>query len=235
MNRKFGISQLYILIFCLMFVCCNAVAQQDVSASTFQEHINLSGAQIIDARTPDEYNNGHIKDALLLDWLNQDQFKERVQYIDKSRPVLVYCASGGRSSEAAKWLSQNGFHDVENLKGGITQWKLENKPVEVDVNTRQITAAEYNAHINSSAIVLIDFGAAWCAPCKKMEPVISELQNELKDKFELVHLDGGINIKIMQQLKVAAIPTFILYKNGKEVWRKQGIVEKQEFVKQIGM
>jgi len=81
--------------------------------------------------------------------------------------------------------------------------------------------------------VLVDFGAEWCPPCRKMQPVLDALQNEMKDKFKIVKVDGGINTAVMQQLDVSTLPTFIVYKNGKEVWRKQGIVEKNELKKQL--
>jgi thioredoxin len=148
------------------------------------------------------------------------------------KPVLVYCSSGQRSSEAAKWLTENGFKHVENLKGGFIEWNLENKPVESPGNVAQITIAEYNDSLKSDKPVLVDCGADWCPPCKKMQPVLDSLQNEIKDSFTLVKIDA-INTAVMQQLGVSAIPTFIIYKKGKEVWRKQGIVLKDELKKAL--
>ena len=87
--------------------------------------------------------------------------------------------------------------------------------------------------LKSNLPVLIDVTAEWCPPCRKMEPVLKDLQGELKDKFKLVKVDGGVNSNVMQQQHVAALPTFIVYKNGKEVWRKQGIVEKSELIAQL--
>ena len=217
-----------------MLFSCNAPAQnQNVNAEKFQQHATAPGVQILDVRTTGEYQNGHIKNALQADWLQQDQFKDRVKYLDKSKPVLVYCASGGRSGKAAQWLAQNGFQQIENLEGGFTQWKLENKPVEGMENVVQLTAAEYEKYTNTDGTVLVDFGAEWCPPCKLMAPVIDAVENELKNKFKLVKVDGGVNTEIMKQLNVAALPTFIVYKNGKEVWRKQGITEKTELIKQL--
>lgn len=220
-----------------IYICslsCSAPAQQkDVNTSTFQEHLASPGVQILDVRTAGEYQNGHIKNALQADWLQQEQFKDRVQYLDKSKPVMVYCASGGRSSKAATWLAQNGFTIVENLQGGFTQWKLDNKPVEGGDNTPQLTIEAYNSLTISSDVVLIDFGATWCPPCKKMEPVLADVEQSMAGKITLSKVDGGINTNIMQQLNVPALPTFIIYKKGKEVWRKQGIVSKEELVSQL--
>ena len=227
-------KQLIILFINITLLASSTPAQnKDVTAETFQKDLATPNVQILDVRTPGEYQAGHIKNALQADWLQQDQFKDRIQYLDKTKPILVYCASGGRSGKAAQWLAQNGFQNIENLKGGFTQWKLENKPFEGPSDVPQISIKDYEAYTHSSGVVLIDFGAEWCPPCKKMLPVIEALQRELKGKFKLVKVDGGININVMQQLNVAALPTFIVYKNGKETWRKQGITEKEELVKQL--
>jgi thioredoxin len=227
---------LFLVLMSLVLFSSSSIAQQtntDVDAATFQQQLVKDDVQLLDVRTTGEYQNGHIKDAMLADWMNPEQFKDRVQYLDKSKPVLVYCASGGRSGKAAQWLVQNGFTTIENLKGGFTQWKIENKPVEGASNTPQITDADYKTYTTSSNVVLIDFGAEWCPPCRKMEPVINELEAAAKDTYRIVKVDGGININVMQQQHVAALPTFIIYKNGKEVWRKQGVVEKSELLTQL--
>lgn len=60
-----------------------------------------------------------------------------------------------------------------------------------------------------------------------MEPVINQLQAELAGKFKLVNVDGGNDIEVMKRIKADALPTFIIYKNGKEIWRDFGIISKE--------
>jgi thioredoxin-like negative regulator of GroEL len=84
----------------------------------------------------------------------------------------------------------------------------------------------FNNSIKSAQFVLVDFGAEWCPPCKKMEPVLKDFMNENSSKLTLVKMDGGIETALMKSLNVEALPTFILYKNGVEVKRKQGLVSK---------
>src|SRR5438093_1582639 len=124
-------KNIILFLFSLIIFSFSAIAQkQDVDPSTFQQHIDNSNVQILDVRTPDEYNSGHIKNAMLADWTNKSDFKNGIKYLDKSKPVLVYCASGGRSGQAAQWLADNDFKHVENLKGGFNEWKLEKKSYE---------------------------------------------------------------------------------------------------------
>ena len=101
--------------------------------------------------------------------------------------------------------------------------KKNNNPLEADISSNQLTKVEYDSLVATSPVVLIDFGAKWCPPCKKMEPVLQQLQSDLSGKFVLHKIDGGIQTDIMRQLDIEELPTFIIYKEGKEVWRKTGL------------
>jgi rhodanese-related sulfurtransferase len=218
-----------IFFYLLTFLALNAIHAQDgLSSAEFEKRISTQQPQLLDVRTAGEYQSGHIKNSLQADWLNKEQFTDRIKYLDKNKPLLVYCASGMRSGAAAKWLLENGFTDVQNLKGGMVSWKLEGKPVEAVDTKTQLTIDQYKEFSKSGDIVLVDFGAEWCPPCKKMEPVLQQLQKELTGKFKMVKVDGGIDINIMRSQKVETLPVFIIYKNGKETWRKQGVVELSE-------
>lgn len=218
----------------LFLISCslNGQTKNVLSADEFQQQIG-GDKQLLDVRTSGEYGNGHIANALQADWNNKEEFKDRVQYLDKNKTVLIYCQVGGRSAAAAKYLRENGFKDVEELQGGMISWKQANKPVAGGSNVPEMTTDEYTAKVNVKKTVLVDFGAEWCPPCKKMEPVVADLQKELNGKFELVKIDGGANTSLMKAMGLDKIPVFIVYKNGKEVWRQQGVVEKDVLKKAL--
>jgi rhodanese-related sulfurtransferase len=225
-----------ILVFILItahFTCLSQTTKTSISSEEFEKGINTEGVQLLDVRTAAEYNSGHIKNALQADWTNKDQFKDRTSYIDKDKPVYVYCLSGGRSSAAAEWMRNNGYQQVYNLTGGINAWKKDDKPVEGSSNEKQMTMEEYKAAVTTDSVTLVDFGAKWCPPCVKMEPVLNELQKNKTISFKLVKIDGAVNTDIQKQLAVEALPVFIIYKNGKAVWRKQGVVTKDELIAQL--
>lgn len=96
--------------------------QQFSAAPDAADHI------LLDVRTPDEWNAGHLKDAVHIDWYGAD-FKQRVANLDKSKPVLVYCAAGGRSGKAQDVMLDLGFKRVVNLEGGYTAWTAAGLPV----------------------------------------------------------------------------------------------------------
>jgi thioredoxin len=206
---------------------------QTLTAGEFESGITKDSIQILDVRTPGEYGSGHIKGAMLADWNNKEEFERRVAFIDKNKPVYVYCLSGGRSAAAAEKMRAEGFEKVLELKGGINAWKEGRKPLEGKTTARQMSIDEFNNLINSSKTVLVDFGAEWCPPCKKMEPALKSLEANNPGKFSLVKVDGGNDEEIMKAYKVTALPVFILFKDGKQVWRKNGVAEEKEIADQL--
>ena len=211
----------------LFFLACNSNAQ-NVDANAFEQKINAGGVQVLDVRTAGEYSGSHLKNVMLADWTNKAQFEERVKYLDKNKTLLVYCAAGGRSGQAAVWLKEQGFKEVVNLQGGITAWNAASKPVVKQEGGAELSSAAFNATVATNQIVLVDVGAEWCPPCKKMEPVLEALAKELQGKYTLLKVDGGNDATVMKEIGAAVLPTYMVYKNGKLSWKKEGVVTLEE-------
>ena len=218
------------LSFFYTFVLFSCTAQTSTSLTTdeFEKAVSKETVQILDVRTPAEYASGHIKNTLLANWNDEKEFSRRIAFVDKNKPVYVYCLAGGRSAAAAEKMRAMGFENVYELKGGINAWKAANKSLEGQANTKQMSAATFATAINSSKIVLVDFGAVWCPPCKKMEPVLNSLQTNNPGKFTLVKVDGGNDLDLLKQYAVTALPVFIIFKDGRQVWRKDGVATEKE-------
>ncbi len=82
--------------------------------------------------------------------------------------------------------------------------------------------AAFSELVNKKTPVLVDFHATWCGPCKMMEPVIKELKSKFGDKLSVIKIDIDKNQELAGKLGVRGVPTFILYKSGKPVWRESG-------------
>jgi rhodanese-related sulfurtransferase len=216
---------LIILSFCIW--SCNAQTKNNLTVDEFEKGIATDSIQILDVRTVGEFNSGHIKNALWADWNNDTEFERRTSFIDKKKPVYVYCLSGGRSASAASLMRKKGFKVFE-LKGGINAWKAGNKAIEGKSTSQQMTLDEYNTGITKSETVLVDFGATWCPPCKTMDPIVANVLKNAGDKTTLLKVDGGKDEELLKKYNVTALPVFIIYKNGKEVWRKDGVVTEIE-------
>jgi len=208
---------------------CNAQNKAQLNADDFEKAIrSASPVQVLDVRTPGEYFSGHISDALLADWNDRKEFDRRISYINKDQPLYVYCQAGGRSAAAAAKLRKLGYQNVYELNGGINGWKASGKPLEGEADAKQMGLDELNASIGTKGTVLVDFGAAWCPPCKRMEPVIQNLLSDKGLSFSLVKVDGGRDQDILQKYQVTELPVFIVFKDGKQVWRKNGVATEDE-------
>jgi thioredoxin len=212
----------------LLFISCTAQTKTNLSADEFEKAITKDTVQILDVRTPGEYTSGHIKNTLLANWNDPKEFERRIGFVDKNKPVYVYCLAGGRSAAAAAKMRSMGFENVYELSGGINAWKAAGKSLEGARQTKQMTLEEFNTAITSSKTVLVDFGAEWCPPCKKMEPVLKNLQANNPGKLTVVKVDGGKDEDLLKQYSVTQLPVFIIFKEGKQVWRKDGIATEKE-------
>lgn len=112
-----------------MFNVIMAQSSNTVDVATLQAEMAKNGVQLVDVRTPQEWNSGHIQGAVHVDWFSDD-FKARILELDKEKPVRLYCAAGGRSEDARIMLREMGFKEVKDLDGGMSAWKKAGAPVE---------------------------------------------------------------------------------------------------------
>lgn len=221
----------HILTIALLSLPLALQAQKQLTTEEFEKQLAKStDAQLLDVRTPDEYGEGHLAKAANVDYKSPD-FKQKIATLDKSKPVYVYCLSGGRSAAAASALNEIGFKEVYDMKGGYLKWNTSGKAVEGanKAGVKGMGPAEFNKIINSGKVVLIDIHAKWCPPCVKMLPTVAKLQKEYAGKAKIETIAFDPNKALVKQLGVDEIPAFLLYKNGKLVSRKNGFMEEAEF------
>jgi len=89
----------------------------------YAEAIKPKNTQLVDVRTANEYNGGHIKNALNIDFFNAGNFQKEFEKLNKEQPVYLYCRSGARSQKAARKLINMGFSKIYDLKGGYNSWR----------------------------------------------------------------------------------------------------------------
>ncbi len=211
--------------------CSNSQNFKSVDVAAFKSTLDKTiNAQLIDVRTEDEFNGGHIENALNIDW-NGNDFDAQLTSLDKTKPVLVYCLSGGRSKKAAAKLTELGFKEVLELDGGYLAWSNAN-PQSNAVWTG-MTKEEYAKLLTSDKIVVIDFYAKWCAPCKKMAPYLEKMNTELANTVTIHRIDADKNKSLFNALGYQGLPVILVYKNGKETFSKNEFVNEEELRKEL--
>lgn len=112
-----------LLLLAMAFVGCQAQSNQ-LTADQFEAKLTaIKEKQVLDVRTAEEFAGGHLSGAKQIDFY-KDDFKANLAKLDKNKPVFVYCAGGVRSGSAAKILSDMGFKQIYDLKGGIRAWSI---------------------------------------------------------------------------------------------------------------
>jgi thioredoxin 1 len=91
----------------------------------------------------------------------------------------------------------------------------------------------FESHINGTKPVVVDFFATWCGPCKMMEPVLKQLKSKVGEKVTILKMDVDKNPAYANRYGVQAVPTVIIFKEGKIIWRKSGVANEHELLQQL--
>lgn len=223
----------YLFLFLLVGLVSISYGQTPLAVDAFQKKLSATPqGQLLDVRTSAEYEQGHLVGSTNMDF-RDPVFAQKIETLDRSKPVFVYCLSGGRSGQAAKLLAEKGFTEVFDMQGGYMKWSSADLPFEKSDNTAEAPAGmsqeEFQKLVASDKPVLIDFFAPWCAPCKQMMPTLAKLTKEYIGKAQIKTINYDDNKALARALQVDEIPVFLLYKNGKLLWRGMGLMPEKEF------
>lgn len=201
---------------------------KNVDSKTFAEAMKQEGAQLIDVRTPEEYRMYNIEGFELVNVHDKD-FEKIIQKFDKSKPVLVHCKAGVRGEKAAQIFIDNGFTDVVNLDGGLMAWEADGmEVVKVKKSSEGMSIEAYDKINQENKVVLVDFNAPWCGPCRMMKPIVEELKKEYEGKVKVIEINVDEAEALSKKLGIRSIPYFVINKNGQQAWQKLGAMPKEE-------
>ena len=229
---------LNVWIISVLFSSCLG-AQNDemkyvLDAKEFSAKISSdSNYKLIDCRSPEEYGKGHLYNSQNIDW-NGDDFEEESNKLDKTKAVYIYCFSGGRSHTAANKLRKIGF-TVYEMDGGILNWRAaglsEERPA---INPKKgMSFDDFNTLITDEKMVLVDFYAPWCGPCRKMKPFLEDLEKEKAGTLKVVRINIDEHPQLARQMKIDVIPVLQIYKDQEMLWTNMGYLDKKGVVKAI--
>jgi thioredoxin 1 len=201
---------------------------QVLDVESFSSKIaELPQALLLDVRTSGEFGGGHLPKATNIDFRSEG-FAKEIDKLDKNKPVLIYCLSGGRSAQAAELMRSKGFQ-VTELKGGYLKWTTKMMPLEGVPAVKHDAAwslADFEKLVKENDAVVVDFYAKWCAPCLKMMPMVDKLAGEYTGKAAVIKVEADGNQAILQANGIDEIPSFLVFRKGKLIQKTSGFREE---------
>lgn len=205
-----------------------AAKESFLTLAEFAFSVKKASAQLIDARTHEEFIQNHIKGAINIDPASAGYAKQ-IAELAKEKPVFIYSIANGRSVTVAKELRAKGFKEVNVLPGGIANWIGSGYPI--ISNTKKglaLSSAQFNTLTGSSDLVLVDFGSRYCGACKQLIPVLDSLEKKQDLKAKIIRIEAYDNTELLKDLKINQLPTLVLYQGGKQIWKKAGLSSAAE-------
>ncbi len=208
-----------------------------IDATEFKRLVEAGNGIILDVRAPEEVAGGHISNASTINLYDED-FVGKINLIPKDKEIYVYCKMGGRSAQAAEILQKNGFDKVFHLGNGLVEWEEKGYPliktqIEKDEKIQEISLEDFNKLLQTDKPVLIDFHTVWCAPCRKMAPIIDKIEEDFKGKAVVMRIDMDKSSDVGKAYDIKGVPVFILFKDGSEKWKHNGVLSEEELIRQI--
>jgi len=215
---------------------CSSQQIQNMNVEEFEKQLIVTkGEQLIDVRTPQEFEKYRIRSAKNLDVRNPN-FRREIEKLDKNKSVLVYCLSGARSKSAANVFKEAGFKNIYELDGGINSWSKAGKPIDQDLSGKgELSSKDYERIISAEGYVLVDFYAPWCGPCRKMLPIVEDLAKTNSGKFKLLTVDFDQNRLLAKEQNITSVPYLAVYKDGKKIWDRNSEASKEELMKILNL
>ena len=238
----FYLLPLVLLAMLALFVSCSGQTPSseptipsytDVISEEAYEMVSQQEVVVLDVRTQEEYNSSHIPDALLIP---VSELESRLDELNPSDHILVYCRSGHRSKEAASILVANGFTHVYNIVGGIIQWQARDFPV-VPLTYIDVTPKEAYEIVSQQEVVIVDLRTqkaynsghipdALLIPLSELESRLDELKTT--DHILVYHSCGCCSKKASQFLVDNGFLHVYNIKGGIGQWQSQGFPVTQE-------
>ena len=100
-----------------------------------------------------------------------------------------------------------------------------------DKSVQELSMSDFDSILSQNNLVLADFHTLWCMPCRKISPLIDELKEEYIESVQVLRIDIDNSELLAESFEIKAVPTVILFKDSKEIWRHTGLISKEELTK----
>lgn len=190
---------------------------EELGPQEFAEKLTASrdNLVLVDLRTEAEYAESHIPGALNIAY-GSPTFKWRINELDSSSALFLYCNNGVRSMKAIDYINTQGFSSVTLLKGGFSAWrkeKLAQTPAEL-VPPAELTEESFNRLLDLEHLVIVYFYVPWNTNCRAMGPVLDELSIACKGNVHLMRINTDSYKHLATELGIEEGPVLFFFENG---------------------
>ena len=112
-----------------------------------------------------------------------------------------------------------------------TQLPLIRIPNKEDKSAKDLSISDFDIMLSQNNLVLADFHTLWCMPCRKISPIIDELKEQYIKSVKILRIDIDSSELLAESFEIKAVPTLILFKGSKQIWRHSGLISKEELTK----
>jgi thioredoxin len=228
--------RVYFLLFSVLYGLTCLAQENNLTVKEFADLLEKAEhPQIIDARSPGEFARNRIKGAINIQVTDSLDIETAVRKLNPDAPVFTYSINSGRGEILAARLRKAGLKEVYALPGGLAGWIGSGYPLESSIaNSSALTGGQFRQIVESGKWVLADFGSSYCGGCRRLIPVLDALKEEYPETLKIVKIELDENPEIIREQKIETLPTLVLFKQGKPVWKHKGFIDVTELSQTIG-
>ncbi len=214
----------------LMMACGNGPSSK-IDAKELSKKAEEANVQILDIRTAEEFKANHIEKSVNID-INSPKFDSLTSVLYSSLPVYIVANDDKAADKGVTRMNILGFREAKALTGGVSAWEkagfelVSEKPkVVYESDTIPFLKARMG-----SKLVMVDFNATWCGPCKILQPTVEKIHDERAADVIVYSIDTDENPALAREYNANQIPLLVFIKNGKEVYRSLGVQPEESLL-----
>lgn len=218
----------YIFIIGVFISACSA-PNSKISVEDLADEISDPNVQILDVRDTASFNKGFIARSTNID-LAHPKFDSLVSKFYSSLPVYIVAANEEQGATAVTRMNILGYRQAQYLEKGIGAWQSAGNSLETFKPKRiyESDTIPFTEARKGSKLVMVDFNAEWCKPCKMLEPAVKKAHDELADDVIVYSINIDEHKEYIQEYDASSIPLLVFIKNGVVLHRSLGLISEEE-------